>query len=404
MGFDVRNIAVFIDFDNVARAEDFDPRALVSALKERGRLVAKRAYGDWGRYAKYRKNLLEASFEFIELPSHGAQGKNSADIKLVVDALEMALTHEHIDTYVIVSGDSDFVPLISKLRELNRYVVVVGSRDATSKLLRNYCDELIPYRALTGDDTTESTDDPNIAFGLLKRAVSRIESGGEGARASQVKQMLIQLDSAFNESRYGFRQFRDFLQAAQKRNVVWLSDPKNGDFLVTTSKPRPPKPADKPADKGSEKAPEKQAESAQRGDEERDPIAALLAAIRRSNMQFVGAGLQRRVIEMAHEVFIDEGALPPSEATAIIADELGDYVDAGQLSRTKVAGVLRILLSAGVLVTKREEETTLWDLAEGFGDVDDVCAAHDAVFVRCAKENKIDLDEDDVLDLLMPDE
>ena len=139
----IQNIAVFIDFENFYHEEAFDITALINSLKERGRLIVKKAYADWGTFARYKKEMLENSVELIELPSHTLRGKNSSDIKLVVDALEFAITKEYIDTIVVVSGDSDYTPLIAKLREYNKYVIVIGHQEKTSSLLKGSCDELI---------------------------------------------------------------------------------------------------------------------------------------------------------------------------------------------------------------------------------------------------------------------
>ena len=149
---EVSNIALFIDFENFGRHDLFDAESLINKLKEKGRLVVKKAYADWGRYARYKRQMLENSIELTELPSHPQRGKNSADIKLVVDALELAITRDYIDIFVVVAGDSDYTPLLSKLREYNKYVIVIGTKGNVSSLLAGYCDELIYYSSLVGID------------------------------------------------------------------------------------------------------------------------------------------------------------------------------------------------------------------------------------------------------------
>lgn len=228
-----KNIAVFIDFENFARQETFDAEHLISQLKERGRLVVKRAYADWGRFTKYKRNMLENAIELTELPGHSAKGKNSADIKLVVDALEVAITKPHIDTIAIVSGDSDYTPLIAKLREYNKYVIVVAHRENSSELLKGACDELIYYSNLIEEDFSEESD-ITPAYGLLIRALNYLENQGIETNSSRVKSYMRQLDASFSETNYGFSKFKMFLQKAQQAHIVTLRSKKNsGDYIIT---------------------------------------------------------------------------------------------------------------------------------------------------------------------------
>ena len=232
---EVRNIAVFIDFENFARQETFNAHQLIERLKERGRLIVKKAYADWGRFAKYKRQMLENSIELTEMPSHGQKGKNSADIKLVVDAIETAITKPYIDTFVVVSGDSDYTPLISKLREYNKYVIVVGEERAVSELLKGYCDELIYYSLLVNPPAPAAAKSARMdeAYALLKRAVETLGKDESEPRGSVVKRMMCQLDATFAESNYGFGQFRRFLRAAEKDGVIALKQMESGgDVLV----------------------------------------------------------------------------------------------------------------------------------------------------------------------------
>lgn len=225
----LNNIAVFIDFENLSHAS-FNTKHLIDKLKERGRLIVKKAYADWGRFAKAKHQMLENSVELIELPSH-SQSKNQADIKLVVDALETAITKDYIDTFVVVSGDSDFTPLISKLREYNKYVIVVGVKKQVSKLLIGYCDELIYYSNLVGESTIEESD-IKAAYNLLARAINYLEEQGVETRSSQIKSYMKQVDSSFNKSNYGFSQFKRFLEKAKREGLVSLKLLEHGDYLV----------------------------------------------------------------------------------------------------------------------------------------------------------------------------
>lgn len=224
------NIAVFIDYENFGSQEAFDTKLLIDKLKERGRLIVKKAYADWGRFAGAKRQMLENSVELIELPSH-SRSKNLADIKLVVDALETAITREYIDTIVVVSGDSDYTPLISKLREYNKYVIVVGARKQVSKLLVGYCDELIFYSSLVGEMPVEEGD-LDAAYDLLVRAINYLEDQGIETRSSQIKSYMKQLDSSFNESNYGFSRFKRFVEKASQDGLVSLKLLEHGDYLA----------------------------------------------------------------------------------------------------------------------------------------------------------------------------
>src|SRR5207244_121923 len=149
-----RALAVFIDFENLAlgfqgRRDRFEIDRVLERLVEKGKIVAKKAYADWNRFLEYTRPLHEAAIELIEIPRRAQTGKNSADIRLCVDAMDLAYSKEHIDTFAVVSGDSDFSPLVSKLKELGKDVIGLGMQESTSDLLRDNCDEFIYYEDLT---------------------------------------------------------------------------------------------------------------------------------------------------------------------------------------------------------------------------------------------------------------
>src|SRR3954463_8536772 len=173
-----RALAVFIDFENLAlgfqgRRDRFDISRVLERLVEKGKIVVKKAYADWNRFAGFTAALHEAAIELIEIPRRGQTGKNSADIRLVVDAMDLAYSKEHINTFAIVSGDSDFSPLVSKLKELGKHVIGLGMQDSTSELLRDNCDEFIYYEDLGHGQPLSPDIDPRLpetkrkAFGLL---------------------------------------------------------------------------------------------------------------------------------------------------------------------------------------------------------------------------------------------
>src|ERR1041384_677531 len=156
-----RNLALFCDFENIAlgvlesKYADFDMRLVVQKLLVKGSIVVKKAYCDWERYKGYKKAMHEAAFELIEIPHVRQSGKNSADIRMVVDALDLCYTKPHVDTFVVISGDSDFSPLVTKLRENNKVVIGVGVKNSTSDLLTSACDEFIYYDDLVREEASK---------------------------------------------------------------------------------------------------------------------------------------------------------------------------------------------------------------------------------------------------------
>src|SRR2546421_6375872 len=162
-----RSLAVFIDFENLAlgfqgRRDRFDIERVLERLVEKGKIVCKKAYADWNRFSNYTGSLHEAAIELIEIPRRSQTGKNSADIRLCVDAMDLAYSKDHINTFAIVSGDSDFSPLVSKLKELGKHVIGLGMQDSTSDLLRDNCDEFIYYEDLSQPTTLAPALDAKI--------------------------------------------------------------------------------------------------------------------------------------------------------------------------------------------------------------------------------------------------
>ena len=262
------NLAVFCDFENVAlgvrdaNLKKFDIRPVIERLLLKGSIVAKKAYCDWDRYKEFKATMHEAAFELIEIPHARQSGKNSADIRMVVDALDLCYTKEHIDTFVIISGDSDFSPLVSKLRENAKSVIGVGVKNSTSDLLVNNCDEFIFYddlvaerksprrrqrgkgRGNSGVTTPKeqpapapAPDDPaQEAIDLVLQTAEAIYAErGDRAKlwGSMVKQTLKRRRPGFNESAYGFRSFNDLLEEAQTRGLLSLElDERSGGYVI----------------------------------------------------------------------------------------------------------------------------------------------------------------------------
>src|SRR5512132_3686117 len=239
---ETRNMALFCDFENVAlgvqdaKYEKFDINRVLERLLAKGSIVVKKAYCDWDRYKEFKAAMHGASFELIEIPHVRQSGKNSADIRMVVDALDLCYTKEHVDTFVIVSGDSDFSPLVSKLRENAKTVIGVGVKNSSSDLLIANCDEIIYYDDLVRQDAQKrrAEEKKQEAFDLVLETLNAlISERGEGERiwGSMIKQALKRRKPGFNESYYGFRAFSDLLEDAEKRGFIKLEpDEKSGGY------------------------------------------------------------------------------------------------------------------------------------------------------------------------------
>ncbi len=259
---DDQQLALFCDFENIAIGvresgyEVFDIGPVVERLLLKGSIVTKKAYCDWDRYKQFKKGMHEAAFELIEIPHVKLSGKNSADIRMVVDALDLCYTKEHIDTFVIISGDSDFSPLVSKLRENAKTVIGVGVKQSTSDLLINNCDEFIFYdelvpkiRSAGSAKKTKSkakksrkkspakkTDPAQEAIDLVLETTEALYSErGDRSKlwGSMIKQTLKRRKPGFSESVYGFSSFTDLLEEAAKRGQLQLErDEKSGGYIV----------------------------------------------------------------------------------------------------------------------------------------------------------------------------
>jgi uncharacterized protein (TIGR00288 family) len=256
-------MALFCDFENIALGvrdanyEKFDIEKVLERLLLKGSIVVKKAYCDWERYKAFKAPMHEASFELIEIPHVRQSGKNSADIRMVVDALDLCYTKAHVDTFVIISGDSDFSPLVSKLRENNKAVIGVGVKNSTSDLLIANCDEFIYYddlvrakrkapakkRAAKAPAAAEAapkrSPDEDRRMEALELAVETVEAlivergGEERIWGSMVKQALRRRNPGFNESFYGFRSFNELLEDAARHGLLMLErDEKSGGYLV----------------------------------------------------------------------------------------------------------------------------------------------------------------------------
>ncbi|NHZ69787.1 MAG: NYN domain-containing protein [Thermotogales bacterium] len=260
------NLALFCDFENVAlgvrdaKYAAFDIQKVLERLLLKGSIVVKKAYCDWERYKEFKKPMHEAAFELIEIPHVRLSGKNSADIRMVVDALDLCYTKEHVDTFVIISGDSDFSPLVSKLRENNKGVIGVGVKNATSDLLIANCDEFIfyddlvrgaekqrrkkqkktkkaavPEQVAAADEKSDEEKQQDAIDLVMEMVEDLFEERGEQDKVwgSMVKQALKRRKPGFNETYHGFKTFGKLLEEAQSRKLLELEhDEKSGGYII----------------------------------------------------------------------------------------------------------------------------------------------------------------------------
>jgi len=264
------SMALFCDFENIAlgvrEAEfpKFDIDKVLERLLLKGNIVVKKAYCDWARYKEFKTPMHEASFELIEIPHVRQSGKNSADIRMVVDALDLCYTKEHVDTFVIISGDSDFSPLVSKLRENNKTVIGVGVKNSTSDLLIANCDEFLFYDDLVRRKKPEKKmrkapvkkptekkgskaaappvdDKKQEAWDLVVETYEALveeRDEGENIWGSMIKQTLKRRKPGFSESYHGFRSFGQLLEEAGANGILRLErDEKSGGFIIKSAQP-----------------------------------------------------------------------------------------------------------------------------------------------------------------------
>ena len=257
-------IAVFCDFENLAigvreaKYDKFDMTKVLERLLLKGSIVVKKAYCDWERYKGFKATMHEAAFEMIDIPHVSKSGKNSADIRMVVDALDLCYMKGHVDTFAIVSGDSDFSPLVSKLRENNKIVIGVGVKQSTSGLFIGNCDEFIFYDDLVRDEEKakvratqakqaapkpapqdkkqpdKPAGDPEEAIRLVMETIDALLARGDkdAVWASHVKQAIRRLQPQFEERFYGFRSFSALLEAVQEHDLVRLEKKGEGGYLI----------------------------------------------------------------------------------------------------------------------------------------------------------------------------
>ncbi len=245
-GGDERKIAMFCDLENIAlgvrdsELGAFDISLVLERLLEKGKIIVKKAYADWERYHEYKRAFHESAIELIDIPQKYYSGKNSADIKLVVDAMDLCYSKEHLDTFVVVSGDSDFSPLVSKLKENNKYVIGLGVKNSSSNLLISNCDEFIYYEDVRRDAQRAPRLDnlPPKSAEVFKQMTDAMlalrRENKEVLWGSMIKETMKRKRPSFNEGYYGYSSFSQLLEDAERKKIIRLKrDQGSGNYIVT---------------------------------------------------------------------------------------------------------------------------------------------------------------------------
>ena len=241
-----QRLGVFIDFENIAlgvrdaKYKKFDIHLVLQRLIEKGRIVYKKAYSDWTRYSEYKREFHEAAIELIDIPQRNYTGKNSADIRMVVDAMDLASSKAHITTFVICSGDSDFSPLVSKLKENDKSVIGVGVKNSTSDLLISNCDEFIFYEDLVRETRALPSienlpEKKRELFRLMLDSLQAlVRENYDVIWGSMIKQTMQRKQPYFNESYYGYKSFSELLEDAQRLGLLTMKkDAKSGGYIIS---------------------------------------------------------------------------------------------------------------------------------------------------------------------------
>ncbi len=241
-----RKIAMFCDLENIAlgvrdsEVKRFDITLVLERLLEKGKIIVKRAYADWERYSEFKVAFHESAIELIDIPQRRYTGKNSADIKMVVDAMDLCYAKEHLDTFVVLSGDSDFSPLVSKLKENNKYVIGIGVKNSSSNLLVDNCDEFIYYEDVwrdqqKGPELIGLTKKKAEVFSLLIDSILALQRENKDVLfGSLIKQTMQRKKPSFNEGYYGYSTFTELLQDAERHKILRLKkDQRSGTLVVT---------------------------------------------------------------------------------------------------------------------------------------------------------------------------
>jgi uncharacterized protein (TIGR00288 family) len=239
-GHEAPNAALLIDFDNVTMAIRSDLgkelKTLLNSDLIRGKVAVQRAYADWRRYAQYIVPLAEASVDLIFAPAYGSSKKNATDLRMAIDAIELVFTRPEIGTFILLTGDSDFSSCVLKLKEYGKYVIGVGMKESSSDLLVQNCDEYYSYHSLSGltrttlGDAAASEEDP---WRLAEEAAKRMAADGDLMRSDRLKQVMLEIDSSFDEKKIGFSKFSRFVQEAASKGLFGTRKLENGQVEIS---------------------------------------------------------------------------------------------------------------------------------------------------------------------------
>ena len=390
MHLDGPHMAVFIDFENVATSAeanygDFDVTAVADLLRSRGRLLIKRAYGDWGRFHRYRRPMLENGIDLLQLYSVGIQQKNRADVRLAIDAMETVFTRPNIDVYAVVSGDSDFTELIHKLRDYGKYTIGIGLHSATSDLLRRACDEFIFYETLIAEELSDIADELQLPDprDLLHRALVAAEQKGETpVFAGRLKQIMLSLDSSFNEANYGYQQFRAFLEG--QLNLIILQEIDSQLYVKLRKAGDPPAPL--------ALLTELSTPSSAKPIGDIDPSQRFRSFLREAGLRVIDNATRRQVL--ADFLSAVQSSLKPLSLNQA-ADLLKDRYDAENALTQKIAvgEVMRLLIMSGALRYEGDQPASDAPLLEAQQlTLESLSPACDSVYVTRLVEGGVPVD------------
>lgn len=346
-------IALLIDMDNIIYASEntglgrFQVTPIIELLKERGRLIIKRAYADWRRHKDYRYEIQDHAIDLIEMPQRGKTNKNGTDIKMVVDAMEIALTLKHVDTFAIVTGDKDFFPLVSKLREHSFDIIGFGVFESTAQLLMQNCDEFIYYNNLVKSQRLTSDIDRENIYNLLASAVKALlRDDREFASAVQIKKTILRKNPAFHVGDFGFKSFTGFLRAAVKQGHIRLQNNPQTGYLEAGL----PRPAQIVAEDVQDSE----------SDEENLDYSAILNSV---GLRPWEPGMRRRVI-LDLKKLIQETHDHEDIVLGNLIDDLTDNYDKSKqkVHKSQIRDIVRMLMYIGSFKDKRDRFVTSYSV------------------------------------------
>ncbi len=371
-------IALFIDMDNIIYASEntglgrFHVTPIIEVLKEKGRLIIKRAYADWREHHDYRYEMQDHAIDLIELPQRGRTNKNSTDIKMVVDAMEIAMSLKHVDTFAIVTGDKDFFPLVSKLREYSFYIIGFGVFESTSDLLVQNCDEFIYYNNLVhSQQLTSDIDKENIFNQLASATKLLVKDGLEFVPAYQIKKTILRKNPAFHAGNFGFKSFSGFLRAGMKHGYIKLKKNAQTGYLEIGL----------PRDQTEEVVPE---QSVSGDDQDDDVFDSYISVLNSVGLRPWNPDI-RRIIIRDFKKLVTEDRDPGNMVLSALIDDLADqYEKAGvKIHKSQIRDIIRMLMyiggfkdSKGRLITSYSTPIESFNLSKALHWANTLCLLH----------------------------